>query len=165
MTNYDFIKAYYDDFEYRTRSDNTRYVCLKTDEFRDINMKAHGTEFLPDDFRYETIYSLLGALLDYSYKDEINEATNEQELFDIYENDSHEIVGSLIPVSSYYRLQWYSSNLNRSSYVDEAKDEGLISSDATIEEQCAGGIEIEIREIYTNLICALGEQIEELNNE
>ncbi len=69
---------------------------------KDLVREAHG-DFLPDDFRYETIQDALCALSD--GLEDLDEVRLEA---DIYHHDL---------------LKWLSSNLKRIAYCDEAKEE------------------------------------------
>ena len=73
------------------------------DELVGLVRKAHG-DFLPDDFRYETILDALYAFVDCEDVD-MDDVRVEA---DIYTHDL---------------LRWLSSNLNRVGYCDQAQDE------------------------------------------
>ncbi|HBF13408.1 MAG TPA: hypothetical protein DDW49_08515 [Deltaproteobacteria bacterium] len=80
------------------------------DELVDLIHKAHG-DFMPDDFRYETILDALYAFAGCDNAD-IDDVRLEA---DIYTHDL---------------LQWLGSNLNRVGYCDQAQDEfGLEKAD------------------------------------
>lgn len=77
----------------------------------DLVREAHG-EFLPDDFRYEVIYSALVAFADCRTTDDLEEVRVEADVY------SHDLI------------RWLGSNLRRIAYCDEAQAEfGLEMAD------------------------------------
>jgi len=143
-------------FEHKKRDIGKKFVCLNdnaTDSDRDFIRECHGTEMLPDDFRYNTIESIIDSLkgtLDFSLIE------NDLDLFESdAQNSQHEICDSLVDVYNHDLLTWLSSNLNRPNYIDEARDEGLISEDCDEMNRIMIGQFKEIEEIFYNIISAI----------
>lgn len=130
-------------------------TCRNTDNeiLNNLFQKIHDTEFMPDDFKYETIESLLSNILEYdiNFKDTLR---------DSLEDRSHEIIDGLVSVYNHDRLQWLSSHLKRASYIDNARDEGLINNDLDEFERIGIGMYCEIEELYNNMINTLDNYFE-----
>jgi hypothetical protein len=138
MNIQELARQYADWFETATRSDDTDFIRLKTedDNIHQLIRNAHG-DMMPDDFKYQFIHEALEAIAE---TDDIDDVCLEP---DIYNRDL---------------LKWVSSNLNRPNYVDEAveelgykdlfnslaigqireKDEVLYSVRASLEALCEG---------------------------
>jgi hypothetical protein len=111
------------------------------DTFRD---DIHGTDFLPDDFRFKTIYHLLDLFNQYEYIEDI-------------ENNLHETTESLVDVYNSELLKWVSSNLKRISYVDEYIQDYEPSD---LVQSLMGGQYNEIYELANNILTVLKENKE-----
>ncbi|MCP5468559.1 MAG: hypothetical protein H7A32_04745 [Deltaproteobacteria bacterium] len=110
-------------------------------ELKDLVYAAHG-DFLPDDFRYETIHSALCAFADCHFDEELDEIKVEADIY------NHEL------------LKWLSSNLNRIGYCDDAIVEfGLQSND--LMTLITYGQRMEIDEIVASVRESLIELCEE----
>lgn len=134
-----------------TRTSGEEFTRLADDSpewMRDIVRACHGN-MMPDDWRYRMIEECADALADREP--------------DQWEDDSHEIADSLVDVYNGPRLQWLASRLDRSAYVDEARDEGLISPDADTFDQLGIGQFMEYREILDLLIRAIGDTADDID--
>ena len=105
------------------RQDGTLYWCLteqarqSVDDLTEWLHSLHDDE-LPNDWRYETIVSILDALMDVEGLDEFMDHHDlamgiSDNLTDIYNADL---------------LQWYADIPSRVSYIDDAQSEGLIDT-------------------------------------
>lgn len=145
----------YDALETRTRDDGERFTTTRDDApewVRDLVMHAHG-DFLPEDWRYETIRDALEQLADGDY-----------ETADDAREDDGDFADSAVDVYTAPLLRWLASNLNRPGYVDEARDEGLISGQENITQQITVGQYLEAREVYALVIDALESRAVEVLN-
>lgn len=132
-----------DMFETRKRDDGTEFVALKDgvpEWALDFVREAHGTEWMPDDYRYETIREALWALADMDEGQDVDELATE------FADDTNPY--------NYDLLKWLASNLRRASYADEAQDEGLCSPDMDLYQRIALGQYMERREIFQNVLNA-----------
>ena len=100
---------------------------------------AHGDDFLPDDWRYETIRSALAFIAD--------DATDP-------EDDAHTFADTQVDVYTSNLLAWLSSNLRRLSYVDDAVSE-YGGEPGGIADQIMLGQYAEAREVYELTVSAL----------
>jgi hypothetical protein len=80
---------------------------------RDVIRDAHGTEMLPDDWRYETIMYAAEAIAEQDDPDE----------------GAHGFADRRVYFYTADRLAWLASNTNRANYCDVAVDEGLFTFD------------------------------------
>jgi hypothetical protein len=140
----------YDCFTTTTRSgsDDESIVVLKDERpewVYELVRSAHGDDFLPDDWRYESIHSALAFIHD-------NDAG---------EDASHEFADSNVDVYTAARYQWLASHLAREGYVREARDEGLIGPDADISDQIGVGQYMESQEVFGLVLDALTDALEE----
>jgi len=149
MNTKQFIKYYSDFFERKTRDNGEKFYCLKDntpDDIRDLNMSIHCTDMLPDDFRYETIVSLLNYIDDYLDNDTTLDELRDNGCLD-------EIIDSLCDVYTNDLNNWLTSNLNRQYFVDEAvKEFGLDLNDFSITKAIQLGQYMEIQEIAYRMI-------------
>lgn len=96
--------------------------------------------FLPDDTRYEMIVSALDAI---SEHDDIDAAMDSLEP-DIYTHGLH---------------AWLASHNMRSSYVDDARREGLCGEGTDVDADIAMGQLMEMREVFTSVRDSLESRI------
>ena len=121
------------------RADNTIFVCNKdtnTEADRELIIDFHGTDFLPDDFRYETIMNILDRLLEYDISD--------------LDSIRGEIVNSLIDISNYDLIQWLASNSSRADYCAAARAD-FCHDASTFMGIITMGQYLEIDEIFGNI--------------
>lgn len=156
MTNYDYVKGFYDGFKVKTRDNGKEYIVLEDKTYKDVFREIHGTDMFPDDYRYKFISGLVGALLDYSV--DLNEITGPDELRKAFEGVEHEIIDGLVPVYNFERTTWLNSNLRRGQYCDEAEDEGLTGENCDIFDRIAAGMYMEIQELYNRTIDEIGNR-------
>jgi hypothetical protein len=139
------IKEFVNKFEVKTRNNGDEYVVYNGSS--DFIQLVHGTEFLPDDFRFSTILSISENILNYDFD-------NLEELVD--NGNIHEIVDGLVSIYNNDLFTWLSSNLLRQDYVNNAVSEfGLSSNGFDIAKVIAAGQYMEINELAQNLIYAL----------
>ena len=110
-------------FTQGTRTDGTLFWCLteqarqSVDDLTEWLHSLHDDE-LPNDWRYETIVSILDALMDI-----------EGRVDDEYQDDL--VCGISDNITDIYNadlLQWYADIPSRVSYIDDAVSEGLIDT-------------------------------------
>jgi len=126
-------------FEYASRDDDDRetYVRVKDGSpawVTEMVREAHDG-FLPDDWRYACISAAVDA---------IDEAGEDADLSDV----AAEFADSQIDVYTADRLAWLSSSLRRSSYVDEAASEGLVSAETDTVDRIGIGQYMEAHEVF-----------------
>ena len=139
-------------FETATRDNGSEFVRVKEGSpewVTDLVRKAHGDDFLPDDWRYETIRSALGFIAD--------EATDKSAPTSDRDPDdaSAEFADSQVDVYTSELIAWMGSNLRRVGYVDEAVEEygGELAGD--IVRQIMLGQYAEAEEVYALTLNAL----------
>lgn len=106
------------------RQDGTSFWCRtdRADESKDLAnfiRECHDAE-MPNDWRYETIVSILDALMDV-------------EGLEDYEDQDDLVNGIAYNITDIYNgalLQWYADIPNRVAYIDDAQSEGLIPNKA-----------------------------------
>ena len=141
------------------------FTCLKDSErarYRDMVREIHEADFLPDDFRYETIHTILGLMADHD-EGELNEVKTKEAFLELFEGSKHELIDRLIPVYNSERTDWLASHNYRADYIETARKEGILSSDADIYQQIACGIYLEIEEIFNNALDVVGGEIENMH--
>jgi len=155
-----FLRDLYKKFETKKRdATGEEFVCLDdtaTEADSDLIREIHGMDLLPDNFRWKTIESLIGSILDVFDFDHIE---NETSLFrKESENHGHEIIDGTVDIYNHDLLQWYSSNLNRPCFVTEAAENGLINNETDEMQRLMSGQFEEISQIYYRLIEAIENQ-------
>lgn len=101
------MTTYSQHFERRTRDNGETFTTLTDDApewLRDAILEAHDDE-LPNDWRYETCESIVGALEDGA--------------------EPEEIADSLVDVYTGPLFQWLADYIGRGAYCDEALESGL----------------------------------------
>ena len=129
-------------FETATRDNGSEFVRIKEGSpewVTDLVRKAHGDDFLPDDWRYETIRSALGFIAD--------EATDP-------DDGSAEFADTQVDVYTSELIAWMGSNLRRVGYVNEAAEE-YGSGVTEIERMMMWGQYAEAEEVYALTLNAL----------
>jgi hypothetical protein len=112
-------------------------------------MNCHGTDFLPDDFRYGMICSIMDKLLEYDF-------ASFEELQD--KGLDHEMIDNLVDIYNHVLLQWAASNLKRAEYVNSAVNDGYADTDNfDLFKVLAAGQYLEIRELFDNVINELSK--------
>ena len=105
------------------RQDGTLYWCLteqarqSVDDLTEWLRGLHDDE-LPNDWRYETIVSILDALMDV---EGLADHKDHNDLVDGIANNITDIYNSDL-------LQWYADIPSRVAYIDDAQSEGLIDT-------------------------------------
>jgi hypothetical protein len=144
----------YDWFTRQERGDETITVLKDgaPEWLTDLVYEAHG-EFLPDDWRYQTIRNALGHIHD-------NSLDSEDEMQD----SAHEFADGNVDTYNHARAQWLASNLNRAGYVDEAVEE-FGHHEYGIYGDIGLGQYRESEEIYQGVCESLQARLEELEDE
>ena len=105
------------------RQDGTLYWCLteqarqSVDDLTEWLRGLHDDE-LPNDWRYETIVSILDALMDV---EGLADYEDHHDLVDGIANNNTDIYNADL-------LQWYADIPSRVAYIDDAQSEGLIDT-------------------------------------
>jgi hypothetical protein len=106
------------------RQDGTLFWCLTDRAHKDDEdltpwlMGLHDEE-LPNDWRYETIVSILDSLQDVDLDDEGD-----------YDDLMRGIADNITDIYNGALLQWYADIPSRVAYIDDAVSEGLIDTNA-----------------------------------
>ena len=127
-------------FEQAERADGAVYWRLKEDRpwwAADFIREAHGTEMMPDDYRYRLVLEALEVLAEQPDADPDELADEFAGNTDVYSRDL---------------LAWVGSHPSRALYVDEAQGDGLVSADATLDERLAVGQYVERREVFMAVV-------------
>ena len=107
------------------RDDGSTFWCLteqarqSVDDLTEWLRGLHDDE-LPNDWRYETIVSILDALMD------IDDLKDYEDHYDLVSGISDNITD----IYNADLLQWYADNPSRVAYIDDAVSEGLIDTNA-----------------------------------
>jgi hypothetical protein len=144
----------YDCFERRERDNGDSFVSLKDNApewLSDLVRDAHG-DFLPDDWRYASIRSALGA---------IHDAGEDADVDDL----SFEFADSNVDTHNAARCEWLASHLARGFYCDDAVNEGLVADDSGIFTRIGIGQYIESREVFESVRRSLSDRLDEMIDE
>ena len=110
-------------FTQDTRQDGTLYWCLteqarqSVDDLTEWLHSLHDDE-LPNDWRYETIVSILDALMD------VDGLVDHEDHHDLVTG----IADNLTDIYNGALLQWYADIPSRVDYIDDAQSKGLIDT-------------------------------------
>lgn len=133
-------------FETKKRDNGDSFTALKDsapDWMTDVCREAHG-RMLPDDFVFEVIVESLEAIVDH---DDTQDA-----------NDSLEA-----SFRNFELLEWVSSNLSRSEYVNEGvREYGIDADKFDLFNALQVGQLTEKREIFSALLDALEDKLDEI---
>lgn len=143
-----FIEKCSSDFTESTRTNGEKYTFCKNnvltqDEVREI----HGSDLMPDDYRYNVISRIFDTLNSYNVSDE-----------NTLDDLRGEIVDSLVDIYNHDLLNWLSSNLSRAELCNEALNQGYAQNDIYSIVKCAQYIEIET--IYNNIQAFLTDRMQ-----
>ena len=148
------LKDFAGSFERRERGNaksgsGEYFYCLKDDApdwMRDACRAAHGDDLLPDDFRYSVIAGAAEFFLEQAteYLGEDAPVDAPVDCFD--DIDQHEFCDGMVDIYTTNLTSWMASHLSRVGYVNEAKEQGLLGDDASIETQMMAGQYMEIRD-------------------
>lgn len=144
----------FDCFEIATRDDGESYVrrCDDAPEWvGDLVRAAH--DFLPDDWRYASIWAALGAIEDAGAESELACA-----------HLRHEWADDNVDTYSSDRVAWLASNLNRADYVDAAV-ENFGQTDAGIFDMIGQGQYAESEEIFDSVVESLIARRDEIGEQ
>ena len=97
-------------FEHKKRDNGDDFTCLKNDApdwIREAISDIHGTDILPDDWRYDKIYHCFDALSNYNSDD--------------WDDYGHEISSNLVDIYNYDRIKWITNN--NTDDINEAMEE------------------------------------------
>ena len=119
-------------FQELEREDGSQYWTFTdeaddSEELKGFVFELHDQE-LPNDWRFETIISIIDRIIEHS------KGSN-----DYWDDQPMEIAEALTTVYTGELLQWYADNSSRLAYVDDARDQGiLIESQATVNQLTTG---------------------------
>lgn len=130
-------------FETKRRDSGEDFISLRGDApdwAHDFIREAHGTDFLPDDYRYRWVMEALELIAEEGEDEDL--AQRFADGVDIYTANL---------------LAWLSSNLQRVGYCDEAIREGMVGvgDDLNLVNIIMVGQASERYEIFTNVVSAL----------
>lgn len=146
-TTQDFAKEALSYFERITRSNDSEAYITKPETphwLTNLIRFAH-IDFMPDDWKYEFIHN---ALLHYADND-----------FD--DDDLPEAIDSCLSIYNHELLKWVSSNLNRSSYVDDAVNEWAVDRPFNLYEALTSGQYKELEEVFHSVADSLKDLSED----
>lgn len=147
MTVQELASEAYSCFETAKRPDGSEFTRVKDGSpewVTDLVYKAHGGDFLPDDWRYATIRSALAFIGD--------DATDPEDEAGVFAYTQVDVYTSNL-------LAWLGSNLKRLAYVDEAVSE-YGGEPGGIADQIMLGQYAEAREVYELTLQALADRAE-----
>jgi len=112
-------------FELCKRDDGSQFYKLKetAQDLVEFVYELHDSE-LPNDWRYDTIISILEIIEDYNELDD---------------DVSFEIAESLVDIYNHDLFQWYADHNDRINYMQEGLDEGLITPTSAAISQLSTG--------------------------
>lgn len=141
----EFIKDLNTNFETKTRDNGEDFICLNdtvSDELKDAIREIHGTDILPDDYRYRFISELFS---------NINDFINYNENATVEDLGEHiaELTDSVISIYYHDLNKWFASNLSRAEFVNES----LAMNDyEDIHQHLQFGQASEINEIFERIL-------------
>jgi hypothetical protein len=131
------------------REDGEVYTRLKEgapDWIKEAVKSAHEEgEILPDDWIWKTA----GEAFDFIWGTQ--DASNMEDAASEFADNIDPYTGGL--------LDWYGSCTHRAAYVEQAREEGLITASMDISQQLAAGQYLERQSIYNAVMSALLEQL------
>ena len=136
-------------FQELEREDGSQYWTF-TDEAEDSEeltefvRELHDEEW-PNDWRFETITQIIDRIIEHS------KGSN-----DYWDDEPHEIAEALTTIYTGELLQWYSDNSSRLSYVDQAREDGLIVESQDTTAQLTTGQHQAISQMACTIISKLG---------
>lgn len=136
------------------REDGELYVRTKEgapEWVRELVWHAHG-DMLPDDYRYRWTSDALDAIAEWMAGWEEDPSDSDADFDD-----------GAVDVYTAGRLAWLGSNLNRTSYVDEARDE--LGPFPGVVEEIGAGMYLEAREVFALVVDALRSELERRDEE
>jgi hypothetical protein len=136
-------------FEVRKRDNGERFIALDDSApqwAQDFVREAHGTEMLPDDYRYQWISEALDLIAQTGADTE-----DADDLARRFADD--------VDIYTHSLLTWLASNLTRIGYCDEAITEGMTEANDLTSIIMAGQAS-ERYEVFQNVLTAL-EQLED----
>jgi hypothetical protein len=140
-------------FETATRPDGESFTRVKDgapEWVREAVRDAHGSEFLPDDFRYSFASEAFDAIAEAGEDADLDEVADEFA-------DNVEVYTSGL-------LDWVGSNLNRTGYVDQAAED-LGAESVSFASRLMLGQAVERREVFDATRAAVEAEAEERENE
>ena len=144
------IKHLLNQFEYLNKVECKRIVFKQSatddikDKFRDM---IHGTDFMPDDYRFSMTVSLLERMLEYEF-DTID---------DLREFD-HEIIDSQVDIYNHDLIKWLASHGLRQGYCDDAM-ENLGFEVSSFSHILQSGQYLEIQELFNGIIEYINSEV------
>ena len=138
MTLSEIIKERAGMFKTKKRTSGEAYM-IYTGKDRDTIREWHGTDMLPNDWRYDKIHSILSNLTGY----------NIESMRDIDEC-RHEIVDGLVDCYNSDLSDWLASHGTRHAYVDQAVQDGLTYGKEVFKSLMCGQY-LEIDELFGNI--------------
>ena len=130
-----------------TTRDNGQVVCSFDSPLYDIIRDLHDG-ILPHNWIFKTVRDLLDAFIEYDLNNESD-----------FQDDISGISDGLVDVYNSDLMDWYNSGF--SWYVDDAREQGLISTDVSIEHQIMVGQ----YHCIESIACRLFEAISNLESE
>lgn len=138
------------EYAYRVEGDEeTRFIRNKDgcpEWVKQIVYTGHGSDFLPDDWRYNCIWNALG---------HIHDADGEE--------DSAEFCDGEVDVYNGARFAWLASNIQRQFYVDDAV--ANFGQPESITDAIGYGQYEEAGEVYSLVYRALEEYVDDLDDD
>ena len=131
-------------FECKTRDNGEKFWVFNGDS--DFIREIHGTDILPDDWRFEKIDELVDKLQEYDF--ESVDRLKDKGL-------DYEIIDNLVDTYHGDLLTWVSSNLHRANFVEDFVDEMGRSKHFSLFKALQGGQYIEISMLMNNLLNTL----------
>ena len=138
-------------FKQETRDDGSKfYSCQHVDagtELLAFIQDLHDDE-LPNDWRYDTIVSILDALCD------VNDRSSYQDIYDL----AGGIADNITDIYNSDLFRWYADHPNRVAYFEQATDDGLITGDTDTIARLSIGQNECIRSMCDKIIARLIDQ-------
>ena len=136
-------------FQELEREDGSQYWTFTdeaddSEELKEFVRELHDKEW-PNDWRFETITQIIDRIIEHS------KGSN-----DYWDDQPTDIAEALTTIYTGELLQWYADNASRLSYVDQAREEGIISNSQTAIEQLTQGQHQAIAQMAIEIIQKLG---------
>ena len=132
------------DFRRFKRDDKGAHVLPWAEE---LSLAAHDDgDIWPDDHRYQMIEGALNAIAEFD-GDDIDDG-----------DTAHDFADSAVSVYTNARFLWLASHSNRAEYCEEARREGFITEDSTMENRIGAGWYGEALEVFSQVLRFLETQ-------
>lgn len=128
----------------KKRQDGTYFTVSIDESLQDTVREMHGTDILPDDFRYKILRYITNQLAEYYSHYSVDEISNHRD----------EVISDMVSVYNHELLSWLSSHSSRLEFCDAAKVDNC-PENADMISIISMGQYLEIDQIFSNVLDTL----------